>query len=79
MVGAAVRPRWMRRGGSRSLTMLLHTWSVREVAPMVLAVVSIAGPPVDVSLIVGLRRRGVGPYEDMADLVDGFSQRRSRA
>jgi hypothetical protein len=46
---------------------------------MVLAVVSIAGPPVDVSLIVGLRRRGVGPYEDMADLVDGFSQRRSRA
>ena len=46
---------------------------------MLLAVASIAGLLVEVSLIVGLGRRVTGPYEDMADLVDGFSQWRSRA
>ena len=46
---------------------------------MVWAVVSIVGLLVEISLIVGLGRRVTGPYEDMADLVDGFSQSRSRA
>ena len=46
---------------------------------MGLAVVSIAELLVEVSLTVGLGRRVTGPYEDMAYLVDGFSQWRSRA
>jgi hypothetical protein len=46
---------------------------------MVLAVVSTAGLPVEVSLLGGLGPRVTGPYEDMADLVYGFSQWRSRA
>ena len=45
---------------------------------MLLAVVSIAGLLVEVSLVVGLGRRVTGPYEDMADLDDGFPVWRSR-
>jgi hypothetical protein len=46
---------------------------------MVVAVVSMAGLLVEVSLIVGLGRRGTCPYEVTADLVDGSPQWRSRA